>query len=50
MERQFPFTDFSFEINGSKTGKDRVGRASENFVSKSKRVIIKKGDAETGGD
>jgi hypothetical protein len=45
-----PFEDFSFEISGSKTGKDGVGRASHDFVSKSKRVIIKKGDAETGGD
>jgi hypothetical protein len=45
-----PFTDFTFAIRGSKTGKDGVGRASEDFVSKSKRVMIKKGDAEAGGD
>jgi hypothetical protein len=45
-----PFTDFGFEIRGSKTGKDGMGRANQDFVSKSKRVIIKKGDVETGGD
>jgi hypothetical protein len=45
-----PFEDFSFEISGSKTGKDGTGRASEDFVSRSKRVIIKKGDADSGGD
>lgn len=45
-----PFNDFTFEISGSKTGKDSAGRATQDFVSKSKRVIIKKGDAEAGGD
>lgn len=45
-----PFDNFTFEIVGSKTGKDGVGRASEDFISKSKRVIIKKGDAGAGGD
>lgn len=45
-----PFNDFTFEISGSKTGKDGLGRASEDFISKSKRVIIKKGDAGSGGD
>jgi hypothetical protein len=45
-----PFTDFTFEIRGSITGNDGVGRASEDFISKSKRVIIKKGDADEGGD
>jgi hypothetical protein len=45
-----PFEDFSFEISGSKTGKDGAGRASEDFISKSGRVIIKKGDADSGGD
>jgi hypothetical protein len=45
-----PFEDFSFEITGSVTGKDGVGKGSEDFVSLSKRVIIKKGDAENGGD
>jgi hypothetical protein len=44
-----PFDDFTFEIVGSKTGNDGVGRASEDFISKSKRVIIKKGDAGAGG-
>jgi hypothetical protein len=45
-----PFTDFTFAIRGAKTGKDGAGRASQDFISKSKRVIIKKGDADTGGD
>jgi hypothetical protein len=45
-----PFTDFTFAIRGSKTGKDGVGRASQDFVSRSKRVIIKGGDADGGGD
>jgi hypothetical protein len=45
-----PYEDFSFEITGSVTGKDGVGKGSEDFVSLSKRVIIKKGDAENGGD
>jgi hypothetical protein len=45
-----PFDDFTFEIVGSKTGNDGVGRASEDFISNSKRVIIKKGDAGAGGD
>jgi hypothetical protein len=45
-----PFDDFTFEIVGSKTGNDGVGMASEDFISKSKRVIIKKGDAGAGGD
>jgi hypothetical protein len=45
-----PFEDFSFAISGSKTGKDGVGKGSQDFVSASKRVIIKKGDAGEGGD
>jgi len=45
-----PYEDFSFEISGSVTGKDGSGKASEDFVSLSKRVIISKGDAEAGGD
>ena len=45
-----PYEDFSFEISGSVTGKDGSGKATEDFVSISKRVIIKKGDAEMGGD
>jgi hypothetical protein len=49
-EISLPFNDFSFEISGSITGKDGVGRASQDFVSRSKRVIIKKGDADSGGD
>ncbi|HEX7585903.1 MAG TPA: hypothetical protein VF373_14540 [Prolixibacteraceae bacterium] len=49
-EATAPFEDFSFEISGSVTGKDGSGRATEDFVSPSKRVIIGKGDAEKGGD
>ncbi len=45
-----PFEDFSFEISGSFTGKDGSGKASEDFISNSKRIIISKGDAENGGD
>jgi len=49
-EATAPYEDFSFEISGSVTGKDGSGKASEDFVSTSKRVIINKGDAEAGGD
>lgn len=49
-EASAPFEDFGFEISGSVTGFDGFGRTSEDFVSKSGRVIIKKGDAEKGGD
>ena len=49
-EATAPYEDFSFEITGSVTGKDGAGKASEDFVSVSKRVIIGKGDAEKGGD
>lgn len=45
-----PYVDFRFEISGSVTGKDGSGKGSEDFVSNSNRVIIKKGDAEQGGD
>ena len=45
-----PYSDFTFKITGSKSGEDGTGRASEDFISKSRRVIIKKGDADTGGD
>jgi hypothetical protein len=45
-----PYEDFGFSISGSKTGPDGSGRASNDFVSKSGRVIIKKGDADAGGD
>ena len=49
-EATAPYEDFSFEIAGSVTGKDGSGKASEDFISTSKRMIISKGDAETGGD
>jgi hypothetical protein len=49
-EATAPYDDFTFEISGSVTGKDGSGKASEDFVSPSKRVIISKGDAEKGGD
>jgi hypothetical protein len=45
-----PFDDFAFEIRGSKTGADGAGQGSNDFVSNSKRIIIKKGDAGSGGD
>jgi hypothetical protein len=45
-----PYTDFKFKITGSVTGKDGSGRASRDFISRSGRVIIKKDDAENGGD
>lgn len=45
-----PYDDFSFKINGSVTGPDGSGKASEDFVSPSKRVVINKGDADNGGD
>ncbi len=45
-----PYNDFGFRITGSVTGNDGSGRASEDFISGSERVIIKKGDAENGGD
>ena len=45
-----PYMDFRFAISGSVTGKDGKGRASRDFVSRSGRVIIKRGDAEKGGD
>jgi hypothetical protein len=49
-EAKEPYEDFRFEISGSVTGKDGSGKGSEDFVSSSKRVMIKKGDAEQGGD
>ncbi len=49
-EATAPYEDFSFTISGSVTGKDGSGKANEDFVSTSKRVIISKGDAENGGD
>ncbi len=49
-EAQPPYLDFRFEIAGSVTGKDGQGTASPDFVSRSGRVIIRKEDAEAGGD
>jgi hypothetical protein len=49
-EATAPYNDFSFEIRGSVTGFDGAGKGSEDFESNSGRVIIKKGDAEQGGD
>ena len=49
-EAKPPYTDFGFSISGSVTGNDGEGRASQDFVSPSGRVIIRKGDAEDGGD
>jgi len=49
-EAKPPYTEFSFKITGSVTGRDGEGRASQDFVSPSGRVIIRKGDAENGGD
>jgi hypothetical protein len=49
-EAQPPYLDFSFEIAGSVTGRDGEGKASQDFVSRSGRVIIRKDDAESGGD
>lgn len=45
-----PYEDFNFEISGSVTGPDGSGKASEDFVSPSGRIIIRKGDADNGGD
>ena len=45
-----PYEDFRFSIMGSVTGKDGRGRASHDFISRSGKVIIKKDDAEKGGD
>lgn len=49
-EAEPPYTDFRFEIWGSVTGNEGAGNGSEDFVSPSGRIIIKKGDAEEGGD
>ncbi len=45
-----PYKDFRFTVSGSVTGRDGEGAASQDFISKSGRVIIRKGDAESGGD
>ncbi len=49
-EAEEPYSDFSFFIAGSVTGYDGSGRATLDFISDSKRIIIKAGDAEEGGD
>ncbi len=49
-EAKPPYTDFGFSISGSVTGKDGEGRGSQDFISPSGRVIIRKNDAEDGGD
>jgi hypothetical protein len=45
-----PYLDVRFTISGSETGKDGKGRTDRDFTSRSGRVIIGKGDAESGGD
>lgn len=45
-----PYTDFGFRITGSVTGMDGSGSSEHDFISRSGRVIIEKGDAENGGD
>ena len=45
-----PYNDFRFKISGSVTGEDGSGSGSDDFISRSGRVIIDKGDAENGGD
>ena len=45
-----PFTDFSFVITGSVTGYDGAGSGTSDFISLSKKVVIRGGDAEDGGD
>ena len=45
-----PFSDFSFNIKGSITGPDGEGKGVSDFCSPSGRVIIRRGDAEQGGD
>ena len=45
-----PYSDFSFSIRGSVTGNDGEGNSKNDYVSQSGRIIIKSGDAETGGD
>ena len=49
-EAEEPYSDFSFSISGSVTGYDGTGKASLDFISDSKKIIIKAGDAEEGGD
>lgn len=45
-----PYHEFSFEISGSKTGKDGKGSSKTDFISNSRKVMISKGDADEGGD
>jgi hypothetical protein len=45
-----PYLDVKFSISGSVTGKDGNGSVNHDFISRSGRVIINKGDAENGGD
>ncbi|GEM_PF-313588 len=45
-----PYSDFSFSIRGSVTGNDGEGSSARDFSSVSGRIIIKSGDAESGGD
>lgn len=49
-EAKPPYDDFSFEIEGSSTGKEGSGKGSEDFVSPSGRVVIAKDDADNGGE
>jgi hypothetical protein len=49
-EAEEPYSDFSFSISGAVTGYDGTGRASLDFISDSRRIIIRAGDAEEGGD
>jgi hypothetical protein len=45
-----PYTDFSFAIEGSVTGRDGEGISTKDFISPSGRIIILGGDAEKRGD
>lgn len=49
-EAKAPFDDFKYDIKGSVTGTDGSGKSSDDFYSPSGKIIIKKGDAEDGGD
>ncbi len=50
IQAEPPYDDFSFSIFGSVTGDDGAGSSLKDFRSNSGRVIIKAGDAESGGD
>ncbi len=45
-----PYLTVRFRVSGSVTGKDGSGCVNRDFISRSGRVIIQKGDAEDGGD